>query len=512
MKRIISVLCAAVLAACLCGTAWAGPVDYTLDEKLTAQLQSSGLKGTVSFTADGDGFWGIDGVQWAWIGTLLKTLTLDVKSTVLAYELPDRETQLTVNRDGAAAGQADILNDGDLYAFSSDLIGGGVYYGMSRNADLKRLLRYGGGNAWPGVLHIFHELANADQKWQERASVAAADYMTKLGIWFQSYQKVSMQLTNGELTVTQRCAIPGNDVKTEIKQLLVDLYGDPEMLGLLAEVFTPEESAAYLQPAMMNTFFTLLDGVDIESDVVIERMYDSHGTCLNDTVTLPFTRENRLAHVTVSIKGAETEAGMEKEYAVTGAYRDSDDPDTLYPFMISVIPFGTEGIYNGSVSIAYPLPESDGFQVVEDAPSSGTLEAEFALGVDMGEETYNAAEDLCMRERSITLTVRPMTGDTTSFHTMSLSVYLVMSSRSRMEAPTTVTASVTLTDQELGGYIGMEANFKTASRWTPTRISDLEDVPIRIDTMSAGQLDLTYAEWFKNLMTWVGANLLKTGN
>ena len=508
MKKIVSALIAAVMAAAMIGTAWAATVDYTLEQKLEQQLISSGLKGSVTFIADGDGFWGIDQTQWLLLRSLLPALKIDAASTVLNAERKDRETQLTVLKGGADAGQADILGNGEVIAFSSDLIGGGVYYALSQNADLTRILGIAGEGSWPGVWHLFYELAAADGKWQERAQSAASNYLTKVGLWFQSYQEVTTDIVNGELQITQHCEISGNEIKTEMKQLMVDLYSDQEMLALLAEIFTPEESAAYLQPSMMSALFSVMDAIDLDSNVIIERVYDSRGTCLKDTITLPFGTESRISYVTLTVKGAD----LEREYAVTGAWRDTEDDGALYPFMLSVIPVGAEGIYSGSVSIGYPIRQSDEFTVDDAAPTSGKLEAEFAMGIDMGEETYTASEDLCQRERSLTLTLRPMPGDTTGLHTISLSMNLLLYSNSRRQAATNIQASLTMTDQELGGYIGLEATFRTASKWTPTLVSDLKTAPVRLDLMDESRLAQTRLEWLSNLIGWLTTNFLGAGN
>lgn len=507
MKKIVSAMCTAVLAMTLAGGALAAATDYTLEEKLEKQVASSGLRGTVSFTADGDGFLGIDDAAWLLVRGILPQATVDLTSTVVSDSRPDRETQMTVNRNGAAAGQADVLQDGETVVFSGDMIGNGTWYAAGQNADPARIL-FSDGGEWPGIGHMLYELAVADEGWKARASGAASNYMVKLGLWISSSQKITIQTEDGETRVTHKWEISGNELKAEMKQLMVDLYSDEEMLGLLAEVFTPEESAAYLHPGMMNVFFSILDGIDIDSDVVIERVYDGHGTCLSESVTLPFGTNTRLAYVTISTKGVDTE----KEYAVTGAYRDRDDAAALYPFMIALIPMGTEGIYTGSFSVEYPLPAEKEFTVDEQTPETGKLEAEFALGFDAGEETYNASDDLCVRERSLTLTVRPMPGDTSGLHTLSLAMDLVLSSKSRRSAATGVVLSATVTDQDLGGYIGMEASFRTASKWTPTLIGDLTETPVRVDTMSAADLESLRASWAANLAAWFATSFLTAGN
>ncbi len=504
MKKIVSAMCAAVMAASLAGGALAATTDYTLEEKLQQQVISSGLKGTVSFNADGDGFMGIEDAQWLLVREILPAVTFDVTSTVLTASQPDRETQLTINMNGAAAGQAQILQDGETVVFSGDMIGSGKWYAAGQNADLSRIFVLEPGNEWPAVGHMLFELATADASWSGRAESAASDYMMKLGLWISSCQKITTQSVDGQVRVTHRCEITGSELKAEMKQLMVDLYSDQEMLALLAEIFTPEEAAAYLQPGMMSTFFSMLDHIDIDSDVIIERVFDGQGNCRSESVTLPFGTGSRLAHVTISSKGV----GTEKEYAVTGAYRAEGDEETLYPFMIAVIPVGTEGIYTGSFSIDYPLPAEEEFTVDEQAPVTGRAEAEFALGFDGGEETYSASEDLCLRERSLTLTVRPMPGDTSGLHTLSLSVDLVLSSKSRRSAATNVALSATLTDQDLGGYIGMEASFKTASKWAPALIKDLTVTPVRVDTLSGSELEKVRADWTANLIAWFASSIL----
>ena len=133
MKKIVSAMCAAALAVTLAGGALAAATDYTLEEKLEKQVVSSGLRGTVSFAADGDGFLGIDDAAWLLVREILPQATVDVTSTVVSDSRPDRETQLTINRNGAAAGQADILQDGETAAFSGDMIGNGTWYAAGMN-------------------------------------------------------------------------------------------------------------------------------------------------------------------------------------------------------------------------------------------------------------------------------------------------------------------------------------------------------------------------------------------
>ena len=507
MKRLFSKTLAIASAAALltANSAMAATVmDYTLEEKLEQQLISSGLTGTVSFTAEGTGFFGMDDTAWNMVRTLLPRLSFDITSTVRSAKQEDRETIVTVKNNSAVCGEINILTDGMQTAFSSSMLQPEAWYSVENGADLTSFFWTPAEGQWPEIWHMLYEIASADSDWQDRMKEHSENYLTKLGIWFQNYQEITMAGEGEEDRIILHCEIPGQDLKTEMKMLMVDLSADEAMLALLTEIFTPEEAAAYLHPSMLNTFFAMLDNIDIEGSVVVDRSYDRSGVNLTDRITLPFTESYPVSYLTVGISTEEEGA----EYELSGAFRIPGDEDgKLYPFLISMIPVGSESAFSGSLSIAYPLPD-DEFEVETDNDGTGYVECEFVLGLIDGEEIYIATEDQCRRERGLTLTLRPITGDTSGIHTLSLSASLVMVSKSSRKAATNIQASLTVTDQDTESVLGLEANLKTAAKWTPTLISDLNTTLIRLDAMTAEQRQTVFSQWQNNLAVWFAGSWL----
>ncbi len=502
-KKAAAVTTAAVLLAS--GSAFAATVmDYTLEEKLEQQWISSGMKGTVEFSAGGQSFFGFDDATWTTVQTLLPRLSVDVTSTVRSATQEDRETIITLKNNNATCGDLTILNDGTQTVFSSALLQADQWYALNKDADLAGFVWTPVQGQWPDIWHMLYEIFTADSDWQARMKESSESYLTKLGIWFQNYQEISMTADGEEDRILMHSEISGQDLKTEMKMLMVDLSEDEEMLALFSEVFTEEEMAAYLHPSMLNTFFAMLDQIDLEGSVVVDRSYDRAGKNLTDRITLPFTEQYALSYLTIGFS-AEEEGS---EFELSGSYRLPDaEEEKLFPFRISMIPVGSENAYSGSLSVAYPLPDK-AFEVGDDNDSTGHLECEFVFGYIDGEETYTATEDLCRRERDLTLTLRPMSGDTSGIHTLSLNAACIMTSKSSRRAATNIQFDLTVTDQDTEAFLGLEANFRTASKWTPTLISDLGNVPVRLDTLSSEQRQAVFAQWQDSLLYWFAANWL----
>ena len=154
MKRLISKTLAVVLAVALlmANSAMAATVmDYTLEEKLEQQLISSGLTGTVSFTAEGNGFYGMDDTAWNAVRALLPRLSLDITSTVRSAKQEDRETIVTVKNNSAVCGEINILTDGMQTAFSSSMLQPGTWYTVENSADLTAFFWTPAEGQWPDI-------------------------------------------------------------------------------------------------------------------------------------------------------------------------------------------------------------------------------------------------------------------------------------------------------------------------------------------------------------------------
>ena len=500
MKRIIGILLVLFIATALTGTLADTPTDYTIEEKLSSQLRSSGVRGSVSLEVSGEEApFFLDGDTWALVGRIAGTMGIDFESTVRLAAFADRSLTVSIKKDGSEAGVIKGFIDGETLAFHSDLINAAAWYSLPSDTDPAALLFPVGDGEWPGPWRMLYAVYTAPDDWAARASQTASSYMTKLAIWLQNYQTISTETDNPDSAISMRCEIPVKDAVTEMKQLLVDVYNDQAMLALFKELFTIEESAAYLEPGMRGIIFNALDALKADGSILIEREYDYQGIILKDAVSLPFAEDFFLSGLTVDL-------GTD-EKLLSGSYRADGD---IYPFEITLTG-PDDGLYSGTVRLEYPVPDR-GFDVEEDALPEGFFSAAFSLTVDEGEETYDRQKDLCERKFLYTLILRTEDDSSVQMNTLSASVSLSLSSESRKTAPTTVACSLTLTDRETESGVTLDMAMTTVARWQPDGLDSLENPPIALNTLKEPVLQQILNGWQAQALQWLIRVMPLTGN
>ena len=88
-------------------------------------------------------------------------------------------------------------------------------------------------------------------------------------------------------------------------------------------------------------------------------------------------------------------------------------------------------------------------------------------------------------------------------HTVTASLSLDLSSQSRMTAPTTVTGSLSLTDQDTQSGITLDMSMKTVAKWQPDSLSTLADPPIALNALKEPALQQIFASWQEQALTWL---------
>ena len=502
LKRVLCTLCSLVLMVSFVTASAATVTEHTLESKLQKQLISSGLNGQITFSATGDRFENTGALRWTMLKSILSGAKVNVSSSVLHSSREDRETTVQLMMNDAEVGKADILNNGERFAFNSNMLNeNGLWFTFPADMDFLA------GNSWPSIWTVLFRILNADAAWQKRASEAAAPYYARLGIWLQDYQEITTETQDDGVHLLMHCEIPATAVVSEMKNLMAQLYADETCLAVLSEALTAREASVYLSPSYSATFSALLDMMTFNGNVIIDRVYDAQGLIQTERITLPFTDSYQFSHITFS----QTKNADGMEYALSGAYRPSgheSNEDGLYAFLISMTPAGEEGIWNGTASIAYPLvTDTTSYEVVEEAEENtqGHFETSFALGFVDEEETYEAKQDLSTRASHFTLTLRPIDGDTTGMHVTSIALSYGLSSKSKATSPTSLTGELSITDQETGASIGMEWNFRTAVRWEPMLIENLPANVVNLNELNKDEFEIIKADWLRQLTAWFGS-------
>ena len=493
MKRLIALMLALTLALSA-GLAIAEEEAKTIEEKFARQVQVSAYRGAVTFTATGSGSKAIDPALWVMIRSLAPRVTL---STDHSYVNRTRQGQATwtLTLDENTLAHASLLYDSQLMGLSSTLLAGDdLYYTADRGWNAAQALEAvaQGENPWPSTVGIILAAQAAPDAWKQRLLQHLTPYETKLGVWLNSYASFETGKIEDVSYTELSCAIPMRAVKTEIKQLMVDFYNDAEFLSLLREVVTPQEAAAYLQPGMMNSFFAMLDALDIEGEVEVVRRYSAQGKLLLDMMRLPFAPSSLLSSLTITLRPDE----FGDCWGLAGETSFGVDFDVT-------IVLGEEMIYTGSVDLLLPPEENtDASYIVSDGPQEDAeperraVSFDYNLSWDPGEEIYTLANDQHVRSTSATLLIRPRGTDDLPLQTIALNYAL--STGSSVTSSTQLNGALVWSDLESDASITATLESRTVS---PTAVPVLSSVgnTLRVDQLSQENLLGLAQRWTQSL-------------
>ena len=497
MKRLTAWALAALMLLSLCAPALAD--TYTLAEKFYIQaFRESAYRGTVTMTVEGNGSAVIGAAEWAALKNLAPKLSLTVEHTT-TRDRDEGQAAFTLLLNGSENMKTTLMYDEKLLGVSSTLMGGtNAYFTAARDWDLTRLAQslLQGDNAWPPVWRMLLAANNASDEWKARAKERTTIYETKLGLWLNGYASFATGRENNISYSELSCLIPAQAIKAEIKQLLVDFYNDAELLTLLREVVTAQEAAAYLQPAVMNDLFAMLDELKLQGDVKIVRRYDSMGGALLDSITLPFAENGRLSQLTVSL--VTEEAG--KKWVLEGIMNDTTE------FAFSCLT-GEEMIYTGFVELLLPQQENTGFVVSDGTADRKSVAFDYSLSWEPGEDQYTLSNDRFTRDMKGTLLIRPRGASNLPEQSVTLEASLASGSSQR--SATQLNGKLTWRDMESGASIVLDLASRTVSPFAYTRPSNLTNA-VRVDLLNQESRTALVQSWMNRAAT-VFAQLLLSG-
>ncbi|MBN1778046.1 MAG: hypothetical protein JW811_07990 [Clostridiales bacterium] len=303
MKRMVFRIAALGLVMLLCTGAAAQTADdvsYTMDEKLIKQLSyGSGFQGTLTITADA-----VEGRESEAFSTITP-LVFDVTYIKPGGdEAVSQESRLTLSLDGSdyQEGSAEFsLRDGAVYMRSSLLKDGwylldgditdllldniGVQDALPAASELTQA-----GGLMPGTLSFFTGIAyylpgaNTDSM-----TAATQDYLTKIDFWLEGYRE-GVQMTvldDGTSGMEISYRIPAAAVKSQLKQMIVDLMNDEALLNNLTAVMPEEQAALYLDPELQPYYFYAVDELPVEDELTIHRVMSLLGETVELSVVMP---------------------------------------------------------------------------------------------------------------------------------------------------------------------------------------------------------------------------------
>lgn len=469
MKRWIAFILALLLA--LSTVAAVAENDTLLDKLYKQAIMESAYRGTISFTLIGEGSSAIPEETWALMKAVLPRLTVTLEHSTQRNR-DEGEAALTLAVEGQPAHKLSFLYDEKLTGISGDLLDAETIYTAARNQSWTQLFSSAAqeGGAWPPLWQMLLNVLNATDSWKERAKPLLEKYETQTAEWMNSFASVSTGMEGGKPYSELACKIPASEVKEEIKTLLRSFYQDQQLLSLLREVASPQEAAAYLQPAALNTLVALVDQVKMEGSVEIARRHDSSGTALLDRISFPFAQDALFTRLAFSV----TPSDGGQEWRVTGAAKDGGEFDFSCEQTAS-------GSFTGSVALLVPVKQEGGSFVVSDGtPELKSIGFDYSLTWDQGEEAYSLADDKSTQVIRGSLMIRPRNESDIPMQVFSLNATL--SSGSSKQSPTHLDGNISWMDMNSGAALTAQLTSRTVSPFSYTLVSEAENA-VRVDQM-----------------------------
>ncbi len=482
MKRLIIILLAAMLTFSALG---AGALSYTLDEKLFRQVRDgSGLKAAVKVEKTGGGFSILDPAANALIGALgggeLSLRYLRGVGTLKGME----ELELILAGAGQMIADMRLVRDPQFEQLSSSLLGAGRYVDVRDGGALTALLT-GQDPAWPPVEGVLFRLNTAETTWQAAAAKKMEAYSVRLSLWLQGFTRTeTVRSAANALQTRVTVTVPVQQLKSQIKQLLLDMYADTELLALLAQEMDSRQAAAYLQPGMMNGFFRSLDLLPLTGTLISQRLMDAQGQLVENRLTLPLGGARGIR----ALEYAYT-AGQTGSLTVIKIEQEPKNAEHDRGAVISLVFEGGEtgtagGIsYAGTLSIQ-PEPVSDAFTVDTQEGDTPADVYAFSLLYAPSPEVEDVTAGSSTRDFEFSLLITPQGDDAPATQLIKADVRL--ESRMNSRAATYFTGSILWQDQGSAAQLKLEVSGNTAPPWTIPAVDPAGAV--RVDALSASQL------------------------
>ena len=476
MKRMLIRIVSLGLMLALCAGASAQDADdlsYTMSEKLMKQLDAgSGFIGTLTLNATA-----VEGRETDAYSTV-KPLVLDWTYIKLggdeeAGTPDDARLTLTLDVSDYQQGTAEIsVQDGELYMQSS-LLDDGWYLlgdnllqsalGSGAIADVlpaaSQFMQTGG--LLSGTASFFSNMAlylvGGDT---DGMTEAMEQYTTKIDFWLEGYRD-SVQMDNlddGTSVMEIAYSIPAAAVKSQLKQLLIDLMNDTELLSDLQSLMPKEQADLYLEPSLQPYYFYTVDELPLEDDLIIHRVMSFLGETVELAVTMPLY-DSVSGAMTLTYTRAQGGEDMPYENTLNIAGEDSY-AELSYRTYETIT--GTT-VYQGTVIVGGP--EEDGVQP-KPVRAAFDLTTQIVTTKDLnGYETLNQSLKL-----SVSPVETPDALEAAQYETVSkmeISLDMRFASLAAKNAPTDVTMQLTLSGEDMAQEITLDLEGTTTAVWTP---------------------------------------------
>lgn len=497
MKRLTSLLLALVLALCALTPALAAE-DYNMAEKLLKQLQAgSGFSGTLTLALDAK-----EGTQAI---SLVKPLTFALDYifvrpkggegsgehradlTLMDGEEARSAAHLQLLGDALTL-QADVLSP-DWYTFAGEDAPANASAARARQEAL--LSRTG----MPALAALMLEVGGALSA--EDLDEALEPYATRVDLWIEGYRETAVldKREDGTSTMALRYNVAPAAIKSQAKQLALDLLADATLLPRLQAALGDELSTLYLNPNLQSWYFRAIDALPLAGSLTIDRIVSLKGDTLSLRLSLPLYDAQggalTLRYVREQGEGDEPDLNtiaLEGQTRLTEltyqTYRSMTDVQVIQGEFVNMAADGASDNHAADDTPADAPADSaaDGTPATSAAPTDGgalafvqtsdgdssadAQDIRVAFTLRQQETTTRADDGRTVYNYDASLTLTPDEGET-ALPATELSLQASFLSKELKTAPTEMKATLTLGGDGWNQTLTLTAEGRTRAKWEP---------------------------------------------
>ncbi|NCB07865.1 MAG: hypothetical protein EOM73_06860 [Bacteroidia bacterium] len=114
-------------------------------------------------------------------------------------------------------------------------------------------------------------------------------YTTKIDLWIEAYREGAKlgKAEDGTTTMEVNYTIPASAFKAQLKQMVMDMLADQDLLSRLSTLIGTEAAQQYLNPELQSYYFYAIDELPVSKEMTISRTVSLKG----DTLALSLTRQ-----------------------------------------------------------------------------------------------------------------------------------------------------------------------------------------------------------------------------
>ena len=282
------------------------------------------------------------------------------------------------------------------------------------------------------------------------------------------------KLPDGTTTMQVSYTVSPAAIKAQMKQMVVDLLSDDELLQILEEAVDEDTARLMLNPDLQRWYFTVIDQMPITGDLTLSRTVSLKGDTLNLHLSLPM-HDAQAGAVTFVYDRTQGEGDLPDSNLITLATPQQQFSLSYQEYSSMTGVEVVQGILM--------CEQAESFAVGDSAPAGEDWAVAFTLKQQETETVDAQARQVYGYDFTLTLKPDETLDNTLTLKETEIALTSRFVSKELKSAATEMDATLTLSDEESS----LSLHFKGASRkmWEPEKIAQE-----RVDVHSLTQEDI----------------------